>query len=469
MMDLEVLVSQQASAQSAGTAAPRAAMRVLVVDDERNIRKTLSVCLQGMGCQVTEAGTSASALEAIARSPYDVAFVDLRLGKEDGLDLLPKLLAERPGLDVVMITAYAAFDTAIEAIKRGARDYLPKPFTPAQIQRVIDAARERRELERRLVDLEEQLADAAPEASLEASSAQMRAVMDVVSKASQHDVPVLLVGESGTGKSVLARALHQLSPRRQRPFGVVNCPSLSEELLVSELFGHALGSFTGAVRDKAGRVEAAEGGTLFLDEIGEIPPALQAKLLRFLQDKQFERLGETRTRTADVRVVAATNRNLENAVRAGQFREDLLFRLNVVEVTVPPLRDRREEILPLARRFLGFFARAARRAVPELSPQAEAALLAYPWPGNVRELRNAIERAVILAPGQRLTPENFPERIAHHAGGAPVLGGDFSAEAIEREHILRVLARTRTQEEAARILGLDASTLWRKRKKYEDG
>jgi len=447
----------------------RAATRVLIVDDERNIRRTLAVCLEGMGCRTTEAGSSVSALEAISRSSHDVAFVDLRLGQESGLDLLPKLLAERPGLDVVMITAYAKVDTAVEAIKRGAKDYLPKPFTPAQIKRVIDAFRARRDLERRIVDLEEQLADAAPQASLEASSAAMRAVMEVVSRAASHDVPVLLRGESGTGKSVLARVLHQMSARRGRPFAVVSCPALSEQLLASEMFGHARGAFTGAVTDRAGRVEAAEGGTLFLDEVGEIPPPMQSKLLRFLQDKQFERVGETRTRVADVRIVAATNRDLEAAVRAGQFREDLLFRLNVVEITMPPLRDRREEILPLTRRFLAFFARAAGRIPPELSAEAERALLGYPWPGNVRQLRNTVERAVILAPGRRLTPEAFPERIAHHGGSAPVVGGDFTVDDLEREHILRVLARTTTQEEAARILGLDASTLWRKRKKYDEG
>jgi len=201
--------------------------------------------------------------------------------------------------------------------------------------------------------------------------------------------------------------------------------------------------------------------------VGEIPPAMQAKLLRFLQDKQFERVGETRSRQADVRIVAATNKDLEAAVLAGQFREDLLFRLNVVEVTVPALRDRREEILPLARRFIAFFVRTSHREPPELTPEAEAALLAYPWPGNVRELRNAIERAVILTPGRRLGPESFPGRVADPGAPAPRVGGDFTVEAVEREHILQVLNRTRTQEEASRILGVDASTLWRKRRKYE--
>jgi two-component system, NtrC family, response regulator AlgB len=442
-------------------------LRVLVVDDERNIRKTLAVCLEGLGCAVTECGSASAAVDSLARLPHDLAFVDLRLGRDSGLDLLGSLLAERPALEVVIITAYATIDTAVEAIRRGARDYLPKPFAPAQIQRAVEQARTRIEMSRRVADLEGQLADAAPEVSLVPASAAMRAVHDVIGRTAAHDVPVLLRGESGTGKTVLARALHRQSNRRDRPFGVVNCPALSEELLASEMFGHVKGAFTGAVRDQPGRVEAAEGGTLFLDEVGELPPSIQAKLLRFLQDKQFERVGETRTRVADVRIVAATNGNLEDAVRAGQFREDLLFRLNVVEVTVPPLRERREEILPLAQSFLAFFARASRRAPPQLSPEAEKAFLAYPWPGNVRELRNAIERAVILSPAQVLQPQAFPERIAQTTTSVPHLGGDYTVEQVEREHILRVLARSRTQEEAAHVLGVDASTLWRKRKKYE--
>ena len=441
-------------------------MRVLVIDDEPNIRDTLALCLEGAGCQVQKARSSLAALEALRLAPCDLAFCDLRLGSESGLDLVPKLLAERPGLDVVVITAYATFDTAVEAIKRGAKDYLPKPFTPAQIRHQLEAARERRAATLRMEDLESRLADAAPEVELESSSPKMRGVLETLGRAAAHDVAVLLRGENGTGKGVLARTLHAGGPRRDHPFVVVNCPTLSEELLASELFGHARGAFTGAVRDQEGRVEAAEGGTVFLDEVGEISPGLQAKLLRFLQEKRFERVGENRTRSADVRIVAATNRDLEAAVKEGRFREDLLYRLNVVEVTVPPLRDRPEDILPLARRFIAFFARQARRVSPELSDAAARMLLAWPWPGNVRELRNAIERAVILSPGQRLEPENFPERMAGHAAGIPTLGGDYTVDDVEREHILRVLARTSTQEEAARILGLDASTLWRKRKKY---
>ena len=453
------------SGMPASSEAITSPLRVLVIDDEKNIRTTVALCLEGLGCRVAQAASGAAALEALRLEPFDLAFCDLRLGQESGLDLLARLLAERPGLEVVVITAYATVDTAVEAMRRGAKDYLPKPFTPAQIGHLVERARERRALERRVLDLETRLEEAEPEMVLETGSARMHAVLEVIERAAAHDVSVLLRGENGTGKGVLARLLHTRSPRRERPFVVVNCPTLSEELLASELFGHARGTFTGAVKDQEGRVEAAEGGTVFLDEIGEISPGLQAKLLRFLQEKRFERIGENRTRIADVRIVAASNRDLDAEVKAGRFRQDLLYRLNVVEITVPPLRDRFEDVLPLARRFIAFFARQARRSPPELSPAAERVLAGYPWPGNVRELRNAIERALILSPGQVLEPESFPERIAAQPT-TPVLGGDFTTEEIEREHVLRVLARAPTLEDAARVLGLDGSTLWRKRKKW---
>ncbi|HEX8909204.1 MAG TPA: sigma-54 dependent transcriptional regulator, partial [Anaeromyxobacteraceae bacterium] len=317
-----------------------------------------------------------------------------------------------------------------------------------------------------LADLEKRLTELHSHRGIIGKSKVMRDIYDVLDNLSEVDSTVLITGESGTGKELVAEAIHFGGPRAKKPFIRVNCSALTDELLGSELFGHVRGAFTGAVRDQEGRVEAAEGGTVFLDEIGEVSPALQAKLLRFLQEKRFERVGETRTRTADVRIVAATNRDLDAEVKAGRFREDLLYRLNVMEIVVPPLRERAEDVLPLARNFVHFFARQAARPPPDLSPATERLLVAYPWPGNVRELRNAIERALILVPGQVLERESFPERIAASASDAPVLGGSFTVEEIEREHALRVMAHTSTMEEAAHILGIDASTLWRKRKKW---
>jgi NtrC-family two-component system response regulator AlgB len=443
-----------------------AGLSVLVVDDEKNIRTTLSMCLESLGCEVAAAGAPESARALVAQRPFDLAFVDLRLADASGLDLVPELLAAQPALHIVIITAYATIDTAVAAMKRGARDYLPKPFTPAQIRKLVDDIGERRALERRVLDLEERLREAVPEADLATSSSRMRLALDTALRAAGSDVSVLLRGESGTGKGVMARVIHARSERGRGPFVLVNCPTLTGDLLASELFGHAKGAFTGAVRDQPGRVEAAEGGTLFLDEIAEIPSAFQAKLLRFLQDREFERLGETRTRRSNVRLIAATNRDLPAEVAAGRFREDLLYRLNVVEILVPPLRERKEDILPLARCFVAFFADGARKPAPELSSATERVLVEYPWPGNVRELRNVIEHAVMLWPAATIEPHALPERVAPRATLGPDLGSDASLDDIEREHILRVLARKPTLEAAAESLGIDTSTLWRKRKKY---
>ena len=454
--------------EAAGPPALRpAAPRVLVIDDDKNIRATLTVCLEGMGCSVRAAASADAALAALGEQSFDLAFLDLRLGTTSGLELLPRLLAEAPSLAVVLVTAYATVDTAVEAVKRGAADYLPKPFTPEQIRHTVEKLVDARGAQRRLAELEQELRESVPEADIETASPAMRAVLETVTRAARSDAPVLLRGESGTGKGVLARALHAQSPRHARPFVVVNCPTLSADLLASELFGHARGAFTGAVRDQPGRVEAAEGGTLFLDEIAEIAPSLQAKLLRFLQEKLFERLGETRTRKADVRIVAATNRDLSADVAAGAFREDLFYRLAVVELQVPPLRERPEDVLRLARGFLAFFCRAAGRREQTLSPAAERAIAAYRWPGNVRELRNAMERCSILWPADVVEPEALPQRVEGAAPAGPRVGADVTHEELEREHIRLVLARAATLEEAARILGIDDSTLWRKRKRYE--
>ena len=317
----------------------------------------------------------------------------------------------------------------------------------------------------RIAELEDRVNE-LPEATFITQSPAMQAVLDVARRVASANAPVLLRGESGTGKGVLARFIHRQSTRNKAPFAVVNCPTLSEELLASELFGHVRGAFTGAVSESSGRVMAAEGGTLFLDEIGEISPAIQARLLRFLQDHQYERLGESRTRTADVRIIAATNRVLEDEVRLGRFREDLLYRLNVIQLSLPPLRDRKEDIPHLATGYLGHFSREQKRPGLRFAPDALSRLSSHPWRGNLRELRNAIERAVILSPSPVIDAAQLP-------GSNPELrlevGGDLTLEPLEREHILRVLARHGHPEEAARILGIDPATLWRKRKKWDEG
>lgn len=443
-------------------------LRVLVVDDEPNIRSTLSVCLESAECEVHAAAGPREALAAVERRPFDLVFLDLRLGQTKGTVVLRDMLHVSPRLAVVVITAYASIESAVEAMKAGAQDYLPKPFTPTQIRIVVDRFRERRALENRVFDLEGRLSDSAPTLVVETRSQAMQQAIDTVTQAAKADTPVLLRGESGTGKGVLARLLHERSARAAHRLVTVNCPTLTPELLASELFGHVRGAFTGAVRDQRGKVEEAHGGTLFLDEIGEISAAIQAKLLRFAQDHEFERVGDAETRRADVRIVAATNRDLEADVETGRFRLDLLYRLNVIEVTVPALRHRREDVIRLAQHFLLFAARNVGRPAPRLDPESEAVLLSYSWPGNIRELKNEMERAVVLGTEDVLRPTSFSERVRGGATKVPTLGGDCSLVEIEREHTLRVLSRTSTREEAARILGIDPSTLWRRLKRYEE-
>ena len=444
-------------------------IHVVVADDEPLAQRLMAAALEDMGCKVTAVGDGPSALAAIERVHPDLVFLDLMLGESNGLDLLSDMLIERPELWVVLVTAHAAIDTAVEAMRRGARDYLTKPFTSDQIRLLVEQALDRRHLQQRLEDLELRLRSEVPGTDLTTSSPAMRSALAAVGKAAGGDTTVLLRGESGTGKGVLARAVHDSSQRAKRPFVVVNCPTLSEDLLASELFGHARGAFTGAVRDQPGRVEAAEGGTLFLDEISEIRPTLQAKLLRFLQDREFERVGENRTRHADVRVVAATNRDLEAAVKVGEFREDLYYRLSVVEVKVPPLRERPGDVLALAEGFAAFFSAQAGRKPIRIDERTARLMMRYEWPGNVRELRNAIERAVVFATGTTITVGDLPERMLQQGAGSQALqvGGNHSLADIEAAHVQRILERTASLEDAARILGVDASTLYRKRKRLK--
>jgi len=442
-------------------------MNLLVIDDEAGLRRTIRLTLESMQHHVLEAATRTQALQVLLREPIDLALVDLRLGHESGLDLLTALLQAAPKLAVVVMTAYASIETAVEAMKRGAFDYLPKPFTPDQLRVILERWALVQGLQVKVADLQEQVRSVLPETDLHTEEPAMQSALEMAFQVAASEATVLIHGESGTGKGVLARVIHGRSRRADRPFVTVPCPSLSGELLESALFGHARGAFTGAVKDTEGKVAAAEGGTLFLDEVGDLPLLLQPKLLRFLQEKAYERVGENRTRSGDVRIVAATNRDLKAEVKAGRYREDLLYRLNVIEINLPPLRQRRRDIVPLARHLLRFFAQQAGKPIGGFHPEAEAALQQHAWPGNLRELRNAVERGVILAPGDSVGLAHLPAQVGQVPPAAHVeLGGACTLEDLEREHIRRVLAHTPSVEQAAQTLGINPSTLYRKRKLY---
>ncbi len=440
-------------------------LNVLIVDDEANIRKTISYCLEADGHRVIAVSHPADAAQEARRRSFDLAFVDLKLGEENGMDLIPILLVDSPWIKIVVITAYASIESAVEALQRGATDYIAKPFTPDQVKLITGRIGRIRDLETEIAVLKENLQRLGPEDRLQSLSAGMQRVIETAKKAAASEAIVLLCGESGTGKSVFARAIHHWSSRAAKPMGVVACPAVPPDLLESELFGHAKGAFTGAVRDNPGRIAACEGGTLFLDEIGDMAPAVQAKLLRFIQDKEYERLGESQVRKADVRIIAATNADLKERVAEGRFREDLFYRLNVICLTIPPLRDRPDDIVPLAGDFLRHLCHANHKMILGFTSGAEKFLLSQAWPGNVRELRNTIERAVILGGGERIDLSDFSDKTAS-SPGTPALGDKVPLATIEELHIKRVIASTVSLQEAADVLGIDQATLWRRRKIY---
>ena len=451
----------------AGYTFAMARFSVLIVDDEKNIRHALRVCLEALDAAVTEAGSPQTALEAIGRAVFDVVFLDLRLGTQSGLDLIPQLLADNPNVVIIVVTAYATVETAVEAIRRGAWEYLPKPFSPAQIRHLIEKADAQRSLSVRMTNLEDRLSAESPEVDLASSAQVMRATLQVVSRAADSDVSVLFRGESGTGKGVFARAMHLESKRRDRPFVTINCPTLTEELLASELFGHAKGAFTGATSDRVGLFEAANGGTLLLDEIGEVSSGMQAKLLRVLQEHEIRRVGESRNRKVDVRVLAATNRTLSDEVSRGTFRHDLYYRLRVIELRVPALRERQCDILPLTRRFLVEAAARLHRSVEGITPAAADQLVRYEWPGNVRELENAVERAVALALGPRIDSEDLPEEIRRARSEGPSAVSSRRLADVERALVVATLAEVGgNRARAAEFLGIGIATLYRKLKQY---
>lgn len=444
-------------------------MRILIIDDEASIRTTLSVMLQDLGHEVVSAANAGAALREVERAQFDLAFLDLKLDDTNGLDLLPELLRNNAQLNVVVFTAFASIESAVDAIQRGASDYLAKPFTPEQVRQTLRKVSKTRQLEGRVANLESRLSNDSPPASVETAEPAVEKAFYLAFKAAASPATVLLLGESGTGKSVLARAIHDQSPQRDRAFVTISCPSLSAELLQSELFGRVKGAYTGAVSDSWGKVATADGGTLFLDEIGELPLEIQPKLLRLLQEKEYERVGEAKTRRANVRVIAATNRNLETAVREKLFREDLFYRLNVVPIRMPPLRERPHDLKQMAASYLAFFSSQCGKRISGFSPEVATAMQNYAWPGNLRELRNVVEHAVIFATDNCIELRDLPELLGQSGGPATRsdvhVGMRIPLEKLENEHIRRVLAQTTTMEEAAQVLGISRGTLYERKKK----
>ena len=449
-------------------------MDFLVIDDDKVFREATCALIEDDGHHADTAANAEVALALLREDRFDAALLDLNLGRENGLTVLPEVLKLRPGLPVVMFSAESTVKSAVKALQLGAVDFLEKPFTRDQFHAVV-ARLQRfsqmgRQIERLQQDVQETKAQ-NPEPLLEFETPRMKAVMEVLLRAAQTSASVLILGESGTGKSIAARALHAHSHLADKPFVTVSCPTLSKELLESTLFGHVRGSFTGAMKDHWGKVKAAAGGTLFLDEIGDLPMEIQPKLLRLLQEREYERVGENITRHADVRIVAATNRDLKKRVAEGAFREDLYYRLNVISVEIPSLRTRPKDLLRFARHYLQHFSKQCGRPVMELTDDAVEAIRLYPWPGNLRELRNAIERAVILAPGEHITRADLPADLRNDMPpgldrtDATPAGAPLSLERLEEQHIRRILEQTPSMTRAAEILGIDQATLYRKRKK----
>ena len=447
-------------------------MDFLIIDDDKTFRDATCFLIDTEGHHAEGVSSGQQGLDTLKQEKFDAVLLDLNLGQENGLDVLLKILKLRPTLPVVIFTAQGSVKTSVEAMRRGAADYLEKPFQREHFLTVLARVQRVHQLGQRIEQLENEVKETRSqgiEAIFDFTTPVMREVMDVLLRAAPTQASILILGESGTGKTVVARAIHQNSHLAERPFVTVNCPSLSKELLESELFGHARGSFTGAIKDHWGKVKAADGGTLFLDEIGDLPIEIQPKLLRLLQEREFERLGENVVRQANVRVIAATNRDLKKRVAEGAFREDLFFRLNVITVEIPPLRQLPDDLIRFAEYYAQHFAAQCRRTVAGYAEDALASLRNYSWPGNLRELRNAVERAVILGRNDRIASIDLPaemrlERVAS-ANPEAAIGTTLTLEKLEELHVRKVLERVSNFAEASEILGIDQATLYRKRKK----
>ncbi len=437
---------------------------VLLVDDHANVRRSVAILLEQDGHVVHEAVNLARALDVLASSDVDVVVTDVRLeGDADGTALLQRIKSRAGDIEVVIVTAFGTIDDAVGAMKTGAYDYLTKPLDPARLTLTVRRAAERRGLAREVKHLRAQVGGGE---EIVGASRAMREVLEAIAKLARTDSTVLITGESGTGKELVARALYALSARRTAKFVPINCGAIPDTMLESELFGHRKGAFTGAVSDKKGLLEDANHGVLFLDEIGEMPASMQIRLLRFLERGEVRRIGDTDTRRVDVRLLLATHRSLEDEIAHGRFREDFYYRINVVGIHIPPLRDRPEDIVPLVQHLLPRLATKLRRSIKGLTPDAINLMMAYSWPGNVRELHNAIERGLNVASGDFITGADLPARVTVSATGTTGLA--TTARARDRERLLDALNEHHwNQKSVAASLGVSRTTLWRRLREFQ--
>jgi len=445
--------------------------QILVIDDEPLMRDFLEETLIRAGYGVITASDGTAGLGEIRSNAYDLVVTDIRMPGVDGIGLLEETKKIHPDLAVIMMTAYASVETAVEALKLGAADYIMKPFTPEKVERVVESVLKERKLEHFNRYLQSEIEQDFNFEEMVGTSPAMVAVYDQIRKISQSKASILIRGESGTGKELIARAIHNGSPRRDKPFIKINCAALAPTLLESELFGHEKGSFTHAINKKIGRFELADEGALLLDEIGEMELGLQSKLLRVLQEKEFERVGGTKPIKVDTRIISTTNRDLEAAIEEGRFREDLYFRLNVIPMTLPPLRERKEDIPALVRHFLNKYNLENSKNVTEVHPEAMMLVMGHSWPGNVRELENSIERAVVLCTGDTIKPDFFAfpmQRPARTDGDGVYLPQDITVGEAERILILHTLKKHgNNKTQTARILDISVRTLRNKLKEYQ--
>lgn len=443
-------------------------MNFLIVDSEKNVLATTAATVEKAGHRAFTARSIRQADRILGEEDINAILLDRMVGNDDGIDYMEQLFDRGIKSPVIIFTANSSIETAVQAMRKGAHNYIQKPFVPEQIQHNLKILEEKFESSKQIETLQSEATNQNPASILESSDPRCHEAYQTAFKAAKTDASILLMGDSGTGKSILARHIHKNSARAKQPFIEISCPSFSRELFESELFGHIKGSFTGAVQDTWGKVHAAEGGTLFLDEIGELPPEIQPKLLRLLQEWEYERIGETRARKADIRMIAATNRDLEKEVKEGRFREDLYYRLTVISITMPPLAERLSDLESLAVHFLGFFAGILNRPNLNFSPEALSAIKSYGWPGNLREMRNVIERAAILSDSSvielsdlSIDHDKHPHRL--------IPGQPVSLWELEKAHIRKVIENSDNLKQAASILGIDTATLYRKRKKMKLG